>query len=295
MASGSLFALLDDIVFLTKVAASKTAPVLGDDLAVNAQSLSGDIKPDRELAVVFAVAKGSLLNKAIIVPFALLLSYFLPWLITPLLVCGGAFLCYEGAEKLHLFFKTDKARLKELVSAVSDTDVDLLAFEKTKIRDAIKMDAVLSAEIIVIALGTLLAQPILNQFLVLTLIAVIMTVGVYGIVAILVKLDDIALHLMKQSSENKLDRFRVWFGQALLAFATNLMSFLSFFGMIACLLIGGEIISHLFPFIEELSKSFSFNDVVTLFISAAISLIIGIVVGISIKLLIKVKQRLFQP
>lgn len=292
MATGSLFALFDDIVFLTKIAASKTAPVLGDDLAVNAQSLSGDIKPDRELAVVYAVAKGSMLNKAIIVPVALLLSYFLPWLITPILVCGGAFLCFEGAEKLVHYFKKDELRLNELVSAVSDSNVDLVVFEKNKIRDAIKMDAVLSAEIIVIALGTLMTQPILNQFLVLTLIAIIMTVGVYGIVAFLVKLDDIALHLMKSPATTRLSGLKFKVGKVLLIFATKLMAFLSFFGMIACLLIGGEIVSHLLPFIADSIASLSTSKAITTVLALSTSLVIGIATGTSIKMLMKVKGLL---
>ncbi|MFC3032560.1 DUF808 domain-containing protein [Pseudoalteromonas fenneropenaei] len=245
MAGTSFFALLDDIVFLTKVAASKTAPVLGDDLAVNAQSLSGDIRPERELPVVYAVAKGSLLNKAVIVPVALLLSYFMPFLITPLLMLGGAFLCYEGVEKLlHYRQSEDDSHQTQLIDAVQGEPAQLLAFEQTKIRAAIKMDAVLSAEIIVIALGAIQSEAFTKQIAVLSLIAVLMTVGVYGLVALIVKLDDMALAIIRNQQAKAKVGMRLKFGQTLLVGSQYLLTSLSFIGMLACLLIGGEIFSH---------------------------------------------------
>ncbi|WP_341920638.1 DUF808 domain-containing protein, partial [Polaromonas sp. YR568] len=198
--ASSLFALiddiatvLDDVALLTKVAAKKTAGVLGDDLALNAQQVSG-VKVDRELPVVWAVAKGSFLNKAILVPVALTISAFAPWAVTPLLMVGGAFLCYEGFEKLaHKFLHSraeDEAREKQLLEALTDPSVDLVAVEKDKIKGAIRTDFILSAEIIAITLGTVQASPFITQVTVLSGIAIVMTVGVYGLVAGIVKLDD---------------------------------------------------------------------------------------------------------
>jgi len=198
--ASSLFALiddiatvLDDVALLTKVAAKKTAGVLGDDLALNAQQVSG-VKVDRELPVVWAVAKGSFLNKAILVPVALTISAFAPWAVTPLLMVGGAFLCYEGFEKLaHKFLHSraeDEAREKQLLEALTDPSVDLVAVEKDKIKGAIRTDFILSAEIIAITLGTVQASPFITQVTVLSGIAIVMTVGVYGLVAGIVKLVD---------------------------------------------------------------------------------------------------------
>ena len=193
--------VLDDVSVMTKVAAKKTAGVLGDDLALNAQQVTG-VKADRELPVVWAVAKGSFRNKAILVPAALLISAFIPWAITPLLMLGGAFLCYEGFEKLaHRFLNHDDAsEHAETVKALADPSVDIVAFEKRKISGAVRTDFILSAEIIAITLGTVAAATFTQQVLVLVGIAIVMTVGVYGLVAAIVKLDDLGLALSRKSS-----------------------------------------------------------------------------------------------
>jgi predicted DNA repair protein MutK len=237
--------ILDDVSVMTKVAAQKTAGVLGDDLALNAQQVSG-VAPDRELPVVWAVAKGSLVNKAILVPSALALSAFAPALVTPLLMIGGAFLCFEGFEKLaHRFLHSpeeDAARVAELASALVDAKVDMVALEKDKIKGAIRTDFVLSAEIIVITLGTVATESPLRQFAVLASIAVIMTVGVYGFVAAIVKLDDGGLALSRRA-----DAFSRGVGRAVLAGAPLLMKLLTIVGTAAMFLVGGGILIHGIP------------------------------------------------
>ena len=249
MAGSSLFALiddiatlLDDVAILTKVAAKKTAGVLGDDLALNAQQVSG-VHAERELPVVWAVAKGSFVNKVILVPLALLLSLFASWAILPLLMIGGAYLCFEGFEKLaHKFLHSkaeDEQHHKELISAVADQTVDLVAFEKDKIKGAIRTDFVLSAEIIVISLGAVAAATFATQAAVVVSIALLMTVGVYGLVALIVKLDDIGEHLIKKTSA-----IAKIIGKGLLLSAPKLMKLLSVLGTAAMFLVGGEIVTH---------------------------------------------------
>ncbi|WP_331344413.1 DUF808 domain-containing protein [Cellvibrio sp. UBA7661] len=248
MAGSSLLMLLDDIAtvlddvaVMTKVAAKKTAGVLGDDLALNAQQVQG-IRAERELPVVWAVAKGSALNKLILVPAALLISAFIPWLITPLLMVGGAFLCYEGFEKLaHKFLHSNEKDKQhhELIEAVANPAVDLVAFEKEKIKGAVRTDFILSAEIIVIALGTVAAATFTKQAAVVVSIAIIMTIGVYGFVALIVKLDDMGAHLCKK--QNATAQF---FGNVLLAAAPKLMRFLSVLGTAAMFMVGGGIVTH---------------------------------------------------
>jgi len=227
---------------MTKVAAKKTAGVLGDDLALNAQQVAG-VKAERELPVVWAVAKGSLINKAILVPSALAISAFAPFLVTPLLMVGGAFLCYEGFEKLaHRFLHTpeeDAARVAELAEALLDAKVDMAGVEKDKIKGAIRTDFVLSAEIIAITLGTVATESLLKQSAVLTSIALIMTVGVYGFVAAIVKLDDGGLALTRRA-----DAFSQRVGRAILAAAPVLMKLLTVVGTAAMFLVGGGILSH---------------------------------------------------
>ncbi|THC41310.1 DUF808 domain-containing protein [Massilia sp. Mn16-1_5] len=249
MAAGSLLALLDDIAtvlddvtVMSKVAAKKTAGVLGDDLALNAQQVTG-VDSSRELPVVWAVAKGSLMNKAILVPAALLISAFVPWLIIPLLMIGGAFLCFEGAEKLaHKFLHSpeeDAAHKEELARALADQNVDMCALEKDKIKGAVRTDFILSAEIIVISLGTVSQMPFMQQLAVLIIIALVMTIGVYGLVAGIVKIDDAGLYLSKKTSG-----FARSLGGMLLALAPRLMKFLSIVGTAAMFMVGGGIISH---------------------------------------------------
>ncbi len=253
MAVSSLFALiddiasvLDDVAAMTKVAAKKTSGVLGDDLALNAEQVSG-VVANRELPVVAAVAWGSFKNKLILVPLALILNAVAPWAVTPLLVLGGLFLCFEGFEKLaHPFLHPhDEADEKQgLISAAHESEADLLAFEKDKIKGAIRTDFVLSAEIIIITLGTVADKSFLTQISVLSAIAVIMTLGVYGLVAGIVKLDDIGLYLLRRQPEAVLAKAGYLLGRALLAFAPRLMKALTVIGTVAMFMVGGGILTH---------------------------------------------------
>jgi hypothetical protein len=254
MAGASLLALLDDIAVLlddvsvmTKVAAKKTAGVLGDDLAVNAEKVTG-VPADRELPVVWAVFRGSLLNKAVLVPAALLIAAFVPWLITPMLIAGGLFLCFEGSEKLwHALAHSgaekaaEAAALREKVEA---PDFDPLRFEKRKIRGAVRTDFILSAEIIVITLGIVGEAPLAVRAAVLTGIALVMTLGVYGLVAAIVKIDDAGLYLVQRGGEGTGARFQRGLGRMLLALAPRLMGLLSVLGTAAMFLVGGGILVH---------------------------------------------------
>lgn len=242
--------VLDDVATLTKVATRKTAGVLGDDLALNAQQVSG-VRADRELPVVWAVAKGSLRNKAILVPAALAISAFIPWAITPLLIVGGLFLCYEGAEKLvHKFLHSeDGARRAELRRALSDPNVNLVALERDKIKGAIRTDFILSAEIIVITLGAVAAASLGTRIGVLIGIALLMTVGVYGLVAGIVKLDDAGLALTRSNSSALQS-----VGRAILAAAPWLMKGLSIAGTAAMFLVGGGILTHGVPLLHHLAE-----------------------------------------
>jgi uncharacterized protein len=245
--------ILDDVSVMTKVAAKKTAGVLGDDLALNAEQVTG-VKADRELPVVWAVAKGSALNKVILVPSALAISAFAPWAVTPLLMIGGAFLCYEGFEKLaHKFLHSkqdDAQEHRALVQAVADEKIDLVAFEKEKIKGAVRTDFVLSAEIIVITLGVVADKPFVTQVAVLCTVAVLMTVGVYGLVAGIVKLDDAGLYLSRQAS-----RAAQSLGRGLLWIAPWLMKTLSVVGTAAMFLVGGGILVHGLPVLHHAVES----------------------------------------
>ncbi len=241
--------VLDDVAVLSKLAAKKTSGVLGDDLALNAQQVTG-VAAERELPVVWAVAKGSLLNKAILVPAALAIGAFAPWAITPLLMVGGAFLCFEGFEKLaHKFLHSSAERAAEhqaLVQAVADPQVDLVAFERDKIKGAVRTDFILSAEIIAITLGTVSQSPFSTQALVLVTVALLITVGVYGLVAGIVKLDDLGLYLSRQA-----DATRQALGRAVLAAAPWLMKALSVVGTAAMFLVGGGILLHGLPWLHH--------------------------------------------
>ena len=233
--------VLDDVAILSKVAAKKSAGVLGDDLALNAQQVTG-VSADRELPVVWAVAKGSFVNKAILVPAALAIGAFAPWLITPLLMLGGAFLCFEGFEKLaHRFLHSkeeDAAHRAALSAALQDPQVDLVAFERDKIKGAVRTDFILSAEIIAITLGAAAAAPFTTQALVLSSVAIAITAGVYGLVAGIVKLDDLGLWLSRKSGA------AAALGHGILAFAPWLMKALSVAGTAAMFLVGGGILVH---------------------------------------------------
>ena len=234
-------AVLDDVALMTKVAAKKTAGVLGDDLALNAQQVSG-VRAERELPVVWAVAKGSFRNKFILVPAALAISAFVPWAVTPLLMVGGAFLCFEGFEKLaHKFLhskEADQTERQALQEAAASSEVDLAAFEKDKIKGAVRTDFILSAEIIAITLGTVADAPLLQQVVVLSGIAVVMTIGVYGVVAGIVKLDDGGLYLSQKTGEGAWRRFQRSFGRGVLNAAPYMMKSLTVIGTAAMFLVG---------------------------------------------------------
>ena len=256
MATSSLLALvddiasiLDDVALLSKLAAKKTAGVLGDDLALNAQQVSG-VRAEREMPVVWAVARGSFVNKAILVPAALAISAFAPWLVTPLLMLGGAFLCFEGFEKLaHRFLHSageDAARRAELTAALADPQLDLVALERDKIKGAVRTDFILGAEIIAITLGTVASEPFVTQVLVLSGIAVLMTVGVYGLVAGIVKLDDLGLWLSRRAGAASQA-----LGAGILRAAPWLMKGLSVAGTAAMFLVGGGILVHGVPALAQ--------------------------------------------
>jgi uncharacterized protein len=247
-------AILDDVALLSKVAAKKTAGVLGDDLALNAQQVSG-VKAERELPVVWAVAKGSFINKAILVPAALAISALAPWAVTPLLMVGGAFLCYEGFEKLaHKFLRNPQqqaAQQEALRAALANPAVDLVALEKSKIKGAIRTDFILSAEIIAITLGTVQGSPFMTQLTVLSGIAIVMTAGVYGLVAGIVKLDDGGLYLSQRAGASDLRRMQRGLGRCILRAAPWMMKGLSVVGTIAMFLVGGGILTHGFAALDH--------------------------------------------
>ncbi|WP_406228563.1 DUF808 domain-containing protein [Pseudomonas siliginis] len=256
MAGSSLLVLiddiatvLDDVALMTKMAAKKTAGVLGDDLALNAQQVSG-VRAEREIPVVWAVAKGSFVNKLILVPSALAISAFVPWLVTPLLMVGGAYLCFEGFEKLaHKFLHSkeeDEAEHTQLTEAVADPATDLVAYEKDKIKGAIRTDFILSAEIIAITLGTVADASLTQQVVVMSGIAIVMTVGVYGLVAGIVKLDDLGLWLTQKPGQ-----MAKKIGGGILSAAPYMMKTLSVVGTAAMFLVGGGILTHGVPVLHH--------------------------------------------
>ena len=286
--------LLDDVAVLTKVATKKTAGVLGDDLALNAEQVSG-IDADRELPVVWAVAKGSMLNKAILVPLALAISALAPWAIVPLLMIGGSFLCFEGFEKvahklLHSH-KEDAQHHDELVKAVADPKIDLVEFEREKIKAAVRTDFILSAEIIVISLGTVATVSFGLRVAALVAIAVIMTVGVYGLVAGIVKLDDLGLYLSRRGGLGKP------VGRGILKVAPYLMKSLAILGTIAMFLVGGGIVAHgiapLQHAIEGASASVggALGAVVTNLLNAGVGVVVGGVLVAIYSLVSRLRRR----
>lgn len=300
MAASSLLALiddiatvLDDVAVLTKVATKKTAGVLGDDLALNAQQVAG-VRADRELPVVWAVAKGSLVNKAILVPAALAISALVPWLITPLLIVGGLFLCFEGVEKLaHKWLHSraeDEAHRAELAQALIDPNVDLAALERDKIKGAVRTDFILSAEIIVISLGTVAGQPLGTQVAVLVGIALLMTVGVYGLVAGIVKLDDFGLFLSRRADA------LAAVGRGIVRGAPWLMKGLSVAGTAAMFLVGGGILVHGVPALHHAMQALgervgSALQPVAEMLGNAVA---GIVAGAVVLLVVSAAQRLWR-
>lgn len=289
MAGASLLTLLDDIAtvlddvaVMSKVAAKKTAGVLGDDLALNAQQVSG-VAAEREIPVVWAVAKGSFRNKLILVPAALIISSIAPWLIMPLLLLGGLFLCFEGAEKVleKLFHSQPEKKPEEAMEELSQVNVE--EYEQKKIKGAIRTDFILSAEIIVIALGTVQGKEMLTQIVVVSLIAVIMTAGVYGLVAGIVKLDDLGFYLERKS---KGEGLRARLGSALVSFAPKLMKGLTVVGTAAMFLVGGGIVVHNVPvihhWIEPVLMDLPNLSLVSSMVPALLNGLIGIVAGLVI-------------
>lgn len=293
MAGSSLLTLLDDIATLLddismmgKLAAKKTAGVLGDDLSLNAQQVTG-VRANRELPVVWSVAKGSLVNKVILVPLALLISAFIPWAITPLLMIGGAFLCFEGVEKvLHTLEsrkqKEDPAERQRRLEALAAQDP--LAFEKDKIKGAVRTDFILSAEIVAITLGIVAEAPLLNQVLVLSGIALVVTIGVYGLVGLIVKLDDMGYWLAEKTSV-----LAQALGKGLLVVAPWLMKSLSVIGTLAMFLVGGGIVVHgvapLHHAIERFAQQQS--AVVALILPTLLNLVLGFIIGAIVVLMVK--------
>lgn len=292
--------LLDDVSALTQVAAKKTAGVLGDDLALNAQQVAG-VKAERELPVVWAVFKGSLINKTILVPAALALSALAPWAVTPLLMLGGAFLCFEGFEKLaHKFLQgtaETAAQHAKLMQALADPSLDLVVLEKEKIKGAVRTDFILSTEIIVITLGTVQSSPLLTQISVLSGIAVLMTIGVYGLVAGIVKLDDGGLYLSQQTGAGVAARLQRSLGRSILGAAPYLMKGLSVAGTAAMFLVGGGILIHGTPGAGSLIEHWSLvagaalQPVAALTLNALGGVLAGAVVLASVSLVKRLQQR----
>jgi len=289
--------VLDDVALLTKVAARKTAGVLGDDLAVNAEQVTG-VRAEREIPVVWAVFKGSLVNKLILVPVALLISVIAPWAITPLLMAGGLFLCYEGIEKLlhQTLHPGEEAHRSELREALKQPDVDLKALEQQKIKGAIRTDFVLSAEIVAITLGIVASAPLLSKVLVLSGIALLMTAGVYGIVAGIVKLDDAGLYLSRVEGEGAWSGFRRALGRGLLWLAPYLMKALSVVGMIAMFLVGGGILVHGIPAlhhgIEHLAESVLAVPAAGALLPVLANGLVGVAAGVLVLTAVSAVQRL---
>lgn len=274
--------VLDDVALMSKVAAKKTAGVLGDDLALNAQQVSG-VAAEREIPVVWSVAKGSFRNKLILVPAALLMSAIAPWLIVPCLLLGGLFLCFEGAEKIieKLFHKKESQEEESGLQSESVLDSDSIEqYEKKKIAGAIRTDFILSAEIIVIALGTVQEQAMTTQILVVSLIALVMTIGVYGLVAGIVKLDDLGFYFQRRS-EGKGPLAVI--GTGLVAFAPKLMRFLTVIGTAAMFLVGGGIVVHSVPAIHHIIEPILFElpkiTLVTAIVPALLNGVVGLVAG----------------
>jgi len=304
MAGTSLLALiddiasiLDDVAAMSKVAAKKTASVLGDDLALNAQQVSG-VKADRELPIVWSVAKGSLINKAILVPLALLISAFASWAITPLLMIGGAYLCYEGFEKVAhklLHGKENKHQTADTSREVK-SEADIAKVEKEKIKGAVRTDFILSAEIIVISLGTVAAAPFMSQVTVMVLIAIAMTLGVYGLVGLIVKIDDAGLYLSKLRGESSLMNGVRAFGGMVVNAAPLLMKTLSVVGTIAMFLVGGSIISHGLPFMHSLVEvlNHGHQGFVSTLITGATDLAVGLIVGAAVLGIVALGQNIFK-
>lgn len=310
MAGGSLLALfddiatvLDDVAAMTKIAAKKTTGVLGDDLALNAEQVAG-VRANRELPVVWAVALGSMKNKVILVPLALLLNALAPWAVTPLLMLGGAYLCFEGFEKLaHKYLHSVEevsSEHEQLLAAVAHDDASIMAFEKEKIKGAVRTDFVLSAEIIIITLGTVASAPFSSQVTVLAMIAVIMTIGVYGLVAAIVKLDDVGLYLKRRNATGIVRSLLQVTGDSLLAFAPRLMKSLTVIGTIAMFMVGGGILTHGIHAMHDLIQNIAqggadlplVGGVIAAVAPSVLDMLFGIVAGALVLVVVNVAEKL---
>lgn len=310
MAGGSLLALfddiatvLDDVAAMTKIAAKKTTGVLGDDLALNAEQVAG-VRANRELPVVWAVALGSMKNKVILVPLALLLNALAPWAVTPLLMLGGAYLCFEGFEKLaHKYLHSVEevsSEHEQLLAAVAHDDASIMAFEKEKIKGAVRTDFVLSAEIIIITLGTVASAPFSSQVTVLAMIAVIMTIGVYGLVAAIVKLDDVGLYLKRRNATGIVRSLLQVTGNGLLAFAPRLMKSLTVIGTIAMFMVGGGILTHGIHAMHDLIQNAAqggadlplVGGVIAAVVPSVLDMLFGIVAGALVLVVVNVAEKL---
>lgn len=300
MAGSSLLTLLDDIAavlddvsVMTKMAAKKTSGVLGDDLALNAQQVTG-VRADRELPVVWAVAKGSFINKLILVPLALLISAFLPWAITPLLMLGGAYLCFEGAEKLaHKLLHPNTKKTTTVQEQNQLSTEQISEFERKKVKGAIRTDFILSAEIIAITLGIVSTTTFLNQIVVLSIIAIVMTIGVYGLVAGIVKLDDLGFFLQKKTA-TLLKKC----GNALIYITPYLMRILSVVGTAAMFMVGGGILTHgisyISKWIDELAFTATFTPVIGSTMQFILPTIINLLFGLAVGLVLVAALFLFK-
>ncbi|MFM2370099.1 MAG: hypothetical protein RL619_2420 [Bacteroidota bacterium] len=281
MASGffalldDIAAIMDDVAVMSKIAAKKTAGILGDDLAVNAEKASGFIS-SRELPVLWAIAKGSFINKIIILPIAFLLSTFFPVAVIIILILGGLYLAYEGAEKIYEYFFPHE-HVKSEITIETFTEAEILAFEKKKIKSAIVTDFILSVEIIIIALGSVIGKPILSQIFVVSIIAIIATIGVYGIVALIVRMDEVGLKLIQLSTNER--SFSKTAGNILVQALPKVIKSLAFIGTIALILVAGGIfvhnidfLHHVFPQFPSIVKEFSFGLIIGLLVLGVVNL-----------------------
>ncbi|MDW3776751.1 DUF808 family protein [Kluyvera cryocrescens] len=285
--------LLDDISMMGKLAAKKTAGVLGDDLSLNAQQVSG-VRANRELPVVWSVAKGSMLNKVILVPLALLISAFIPWAVTPLLMIGGAYLCFEGVEKVvHTLHerkhKGDDTARQQRLEAIAQQDPG--SYERDKVKGAIRTDFILSAEIVAITLGIVADAPLLNQVLILSGIAVLVTVGVYGLVGVIVKLDDMGYWLAEKSSA-----LAQAVGKGLLVVAPWLMKILSVVGTLAMFLVGGGIVVHGVGPLHHAIEGFAVQQAswIAMLLPTLANLVLGFILGAVVLAVVNGVARLRQ-
>lgn len=275
--------LMDDVASMTKIAGKKTAGILGDDLAVNAEKASGFMS-ERELPVLWAITKGSLLNKVIILPFAFLLSAFVPIAIIIILLIGGLYLAYEGAEKIYEFLVP---HTHEKVSPLAKelTKEEILAVEKEKIKSAILTDFILSVEIVIIALGTVTHQTIQIQIGVVTIIALIATVGVYGIVALIIRMDEFGLKLINLNEED--NSFSDKVGKLLISALPKVIKSLTVIGTIALLLVSGGIFVHNLDFIHHFGESINIPGILFEFL-------VGLVVGAVVLLVVMSGKKLWK-